>query len=150
MIKRQFTAACRPGYYSRRRHHPDLTVSLIPCVSCEIGFYQPQYGQSRCLPCPRNTITEGRATTAMTDCLPVNRAQIDLCRTNPCLNGATCMKEKDSFSCECRDHYVGKSFCFCNDTELSRMKQCIYANSLKTINLVLSFRKMKLYKTLCG
>jgi len=38
------------------------------CVPCPAGFYQPQWGQTSCWPCPFNTTTDADGSTAPTDC----------------------------------------------------------------------------------
>ncbi|KAJ8676668.1 hypothetical protein QAD02_012455 [Eretmocerus hayati] len=125
-------AVCQPGHYSRRKHHPNLTLSLAPCISCEIGFYQPLYGQSQCLTCPLDTITEGRASTSASDCSPMNHSLDDSCMSSPCFNHATCTRENDGFSCDCTEHFVG-SRCEifvnpCLSSPCSSAGQCILIN----------------------
>ncbi|XP_033211055.1 sushi, von Willebrand factor type A, EGF and pentraxin domain-containing protein 1-like isoform X2 [Belonocnema kinseyi] len=94
---------CQPGYYShRKRHYPKLAVE--PCTTCEIGTYQPNYGQKLCLPCPENTTTISRTSKNIKDCFyPVQ----DFCKANLCLNGGICQKEIDGFSCECPVYFIG-------------------------------------------
>lgn len=38
------------------------------CVSCPQGFYQPQWGQTSCWPCPFNTTTDYEGATSPTEC----------------------------------------------------------------------------------
>ncbi|XP_058800603.1 sushi, von Willebrand factor type A, EGF and pentraxin domain-containing protein 1-like [Phymastichus coffea] len=132
-------AACEPGHYSRGRshqQHADLAgLALAPCTSCEIGSYQPRYGRSQCLPCPRNGTTETRAATALSDCLPASRRRIhfDFCSSALCANRASCSNHLDGFSCECRPHYVGSS-CEtfvdpCLSSPCSSAGQCMLTNN---------------------
>nr|XP_034194420.1 sushi, von Willebrand factor type A, EGF and pentraxin domain-containing protein 1-like [Osmia lignaria] len=98
---------CRPGYYSRRRRYYDTGFALEPCLMCDIGFYQSEYGQTHCLPCPPNTTTENRGTKYFNDCLPFYETESGVCETESCLNGGQCTQEEDSFSCECLNYYIG-------------------------------------------
>ncbi|XP_011871381.1 PREDICTED: sushi, von Willebrand factor type A, EGF and pentraxin domain-containing protein 1-like [Vollenhovia emeryi] len=98
---------CRPGYYSRRKRYHGLRLGTEPCFTCDIGFYQPNYGQSQCLPCPPSTTTETRGSADVNDCLPIRNEEIDDCRTDPCLNGGRCLRDENGFVCECREYYVG-------------------------------------------
>ncbi|KAG5311324.1 SVEP1 protein, partial [Acromyrmex insinuator] len=101
------TAVCRPGYYSRRKRYHGSRVGMEPCFACDIGFYQPNYGQSQCLPCPSNVTTEKRGSIDISDCLPIRDEEIDDCRTDPCLNGGRCLRDESGYVCECREYYVG-------------------------------------------
>ncbi len=38
------------------------------CTSCPLGYYQPQWGQTSCWPCPFNTTTDWVGATQPTDC----------------------------------------------------------------------------------
>ena len=38
------------------------------CVPCPQGFYQPQWGQTSCWPCPFNTTTDSEGSTSPTEC----------------------------------------------------------------------------------
>ena len=38
------------------------------CVACPQGFYQPQWGQTSCWPCPFNTTTDSEGSTSPTEC----------------------------------------------------------------------------------
>ena len=38
------------------------------CTPCPPGFYQPQWGQTSCWPCPYNTTTDAEGATQPTDC----------------------------------------------------------------------------------
>ncbi|XP_023290329.1 sushi, von Willebrand factor type A, EGF and pentraxin domain-containing protein 1 [Orussus abietinus] len=98
---------CSPGYYSRRRRHHEQVIALEPCVSCEIGFYQSQYGQNECTACPPNTLTRNRGSKWPSECIHSNDVDSDVCHINPCLHQGKCIREKDGFSCECDDRHVG-------------------------------------------
>ncbi|XP_076181652.1 sushi, von Willebrand factor type A, EGF and pentraxin domain-containing protein 1 isoform X2 [Ptiloglossa arizonensis] len=98
---------CRPGYYSRKKRYHGTGSALEPCLMCNIGFYQPEYGHTRCLSCPLNTTTEDRGSKDINSCLPVYKIEVEVCRTESCLNGGQCVQEEGSFSCDCRDYYVG-------------------------------------------
>ncbi|XP_076388011.1 sushi, von Willebrand factor type A, EGF and pentraxin domain-containing protein 1 isoform X1 [Megachile rotundata] len=98
---------CRPGYYSRRKRYQVTRFTLEPCLMCNIGFYQPEYGQTHCLPCPPDTTTKYRGTKDRSDCLPLYEIENGICQRESCLNGGQCMQEEDSFSCECLNYYIG-------------------------------------------
>ncbi|XP_012216127.2 sushi, von Willebrand factor type A, EGF and pentraxin domain-containing protein 1 isoform X1 [Linepithema humile] len=97
---------CRPGYYSRRRRYHGSRLAMEPCFACDIGFYQPNYGQIECLPCPSNTTTERLGCTSVSDCSPMRDKEID-CRTDPCLNGGRCLQDESGFVCECLEYFMG-------------------------------------------
>ncbi|XP_076634348.1 sushi, von Willebrand factor type A, EGF and pentraxin domain-containing protein 1 [Colletes latitarsis] len=98
---------CKPGYYSRKKRHHGTRLALEPCLMCDIGFYQPEYGQISCLSCPTNTTTENRGSKDINNCLPVYEIDAEVCRSESCLNGGKCIQEEDNFGCECLDYYVG-------------------------------------------
>ncbi|EFN68310.1 Sushi, von Willebrand factor type A, EGF and pentraxin domain-containing protein 1 [Camponotus floridanus] len=98
---------CRPGYYSQHKRYHGSRLATQPCFACDIGFYQPSYGQTQCSPCPFNTTTEKRGSANIHDCLPIHD-KIDDCRTDPCLNGGRCVvQDEGDFACECQEYYVG-------------------------------------------
>ncbi|XP_066591150.1 sushi, von Willebrand factor type A, EGF and pentraxin domain-containing protein 1-like isoform X2 [Prorops nasuta] len=99
------TKMCLPGFYSRRGRYQNEFFSLEPCSICEIGAYQPNYGEHSCLPCPRNTTTKSHGSTSIRDCINIERENI--CDGSPCINGGSCVQEDDHFSCECRNNYIG-------------------------------------------
>lgn len=103
-----FIAVCRAGYYSRRKRYQSSGVAMEPCITCDIGFYQPNYGQTQCLPCPSNTTTEKRGSTDVGHCLPFYDKEIDDCRVDLCLNGGQCLQSENDFLCACQEYYVGK------------------------------------------
>lgn len=98
---------CRPGFYSRKKRYLNIGLALEPCLMCEIGFYQPEYGQTHCLSCPSGTTTKNRGTKSINDCLPFYKIETNICDSESCLNDGKCVQEEDSFSCECPDYYVG-------------------------------------------
>ncbi|KAM0734376.1 Sushi, von Willebrand factor type A, EGF and pentraxin domain-containing protein 1 [Formica fusca] len=99
---------CRPGYFSRHKRYHGSRLATEPCFACDIGFYQPSYGQTQCSPCPFNMTTEKRGSANIDDCLPIHDKEIQDCRTDPCLNGGQCVvQDEDSFACECQEYYVG-------------------------------------------
>ncbi|KZC10086.1 Sushi, von Willebrand factor type A, EGF and pentraxin domain-containing protein 1 [Dufourea novaeangliae] len=104
---RDCTPMCQPGHYSRKKRHHGGRLALDPCSKCDIGFYQPEYGQTNCLSCPSNTTTENRGAKNTNECLPLHKIEVSICEPQSCLNGAQCVQEEDSFSCECLDYYVG-------------------------------------------
>ncbi|XP_078614593.1 sushi, von Willebrand factor type A, EGF and pentraxin domain-containing protein 1-like [Branchiostoma floridae x Branchiostoma japonicum] len=73
-----------------------------PCKPCPKGTYQPDKRKKNCIKCPgtQSTVTIG-ATSA------VQCVDIDDCQSNPCLNWATCVDGKDSYTCTCRPGFTG-------------------------------------------
>ena len=68
---------------STRRRKPHIKGHLFPvpcesgnywkcdvssCVACPQGFYQPQWGQTSCWPCPFNTTTDFEGASSPTEC----------------------------------------------------------------------------------
>ncbi|XP_017761718.1 PREDICTED: sushi, von Willebrand factor type A, EGF and pentraxin domain-containing protein 1-like [Eufriesea mexicana] len=98
---------CRPGYYSRKKRYQNTRLAVEPCIMCDIGFYQPEYGQTHCLSCPFNTTTKNHGTNDVHDCLPSYKIETNICDIKSCLNGGQCTEEEDSFSCECPEYYIG-------------------------------------------
>ncbi|EFN77937.1 Sushi, von Willebrand factor type A, EGF and pentraxin domain-containing protein 1 [Harpegnathos saltator] len=98
---------CRAGYYSRRKRYQGSGMAMEPCFTCDIGFYQPNYGQTQCMPCPLNTTTERRGSTDIGHCLSLYDKEIDDCRVDPCLNGGRCVQSENDFVCVCQEYYVG-------------------------------------------
>ncbi|CAK9810357.1 Sushi, von Willebrand factor type A, EGF and pentraxin domain-containing protein 1, partial [Anthophora quadrimaculata] len=97
---------CKPGYYSQKKRHPNVQFALEPCLTCDIGFYQPEFGQAQCFSCPINTTTNNRGTKSINDCL-LSNIERNICNAKSCLNDGQCIEEEDSFSCECLDYYTG-------------------------------------------
>ncbi|XP_076749113.1 sushi, von Willebrand factor type A, EGF and pentraxin domain-containing protein 1 [Xylocopa sonorina] len=104
---RECISLCKPGYYSRKKRYQNTRLAVEPCLMCDIGFYQPEYGQTHCIPCPFNTTTEDYGAKNIHDCLSFQEIEMNICDMESCLNGAQCIQEEDSFSCECLDYYVG-------------------------------------------
>ncbi|KAL6256847.1 hypothetical protein P5V15_011783 [Pogonomyrmex californicus] len=102
---------CRPGYYSRRRRYHGSHLGMEPCFACDVGFYQPNYGQNQCLLCPSNATTEKRGSVNINDCLAIrdvgSHEEFDDCRIDPCLNGGRCLQDESGFVCECHEYYMG-------------------------------------------
>ncbi|XP_072385212.1 uncharacterized protein uif isoform X2 [Diabrotica undecimpunctata] len=89
---------CKPGTY--------LNGTQNRCVDCKKGFYQSEYQQTTCIPCPPNTSTNGPGGTSKSEC------------TNPCeTNGpemqcdvnAYCLliPETGEFDCDCKPGFNG-------------------------------------------
>ncbi|CAH1282118.1 unnamed protein product [Diabrotica balteata] len=89
---------CKPGTY--------LNGTQNRCVDCNKGFYQSEYQQTTCIPCPPNTSTKGPGGTSKSEC------------TNPCeTNGpemqcdvnAYCLliPETGNFDCDCKPGFNG-------------------------------------------
>jgi hypothetical protein len=55
-----FAGQCLPGTFS--------VDGLEPCETCVVGFYQPGYADTRCLPCPNDTTTWRRGSRRITEC----------------------------------------------------------------------------------
>lgn len=94
---------CRPGFYSKKRYHRDQIMALEPCLSCDLGTYQPFYGQNHCSPCPGNGTTSERGSTDISTCVIIQ----EICSNDSCLNSGRCIPEPGGFSCDCTDHFFG-------------------------------------------
>eukprot|EP00094_Tigriopus_californicus_P002300 TCALIF_02220-PB protein Name:"Similar to scube2 Signal peptide, CUB and EGF-like domain-containing protein 2 (Danio rerio)" AED:0.03 eAED:0.03 QI:0/0.6/0.5/1/0.6/0.83/6/66/315 len=51
---------CESGHYWK--------CDIGECAPCPLSFYQPQWGQTSCWPCPFNTTTDEEGSTQPTDC----------------------------------------------------------------------------------
>ena len=54
-------ALCGPGSYS--------DTTMIPCISCETGTYQPEYGSTQCDQCPDGTWTTIAGVENASNCI---------------------------------------------------------------------------------
>ncbi|XP_064481553.1 sushi, von Willebrand factor type A, EGF and pentraxin domain-containing protein 1-like isoform X2 [Ornithodoros turicata] len=93
--KKNCTGSCPRGTISRS--------GLMPCSPCPKGTYQTQEGQTSCSQCPSGESTNTSASTSESDCFVLNLCQ----RLHPCAEGATCVDETHSYSCECLDGLEG-------------------------------------------
>lgn len=98
---------CKSGYYSQKKRYQNMRLALEPCLMCDIGFYQPEYGQTHCLSCPPDTTTRNHGSKSINECLPFYKIETNICDIESCFNSGQCIQEEDSFSCECPDYYVG-------------------------------------------
>ena len=55
-----FSVPCESGNYWK--------CDVSSCVACPQGFYQPQWGQTSCWPCPFNTTTDTEGASSPTEC----------------------------------------------------------------------------------
>lgn len=101
-------AICHPGYSSRRKRHRKSLLALEPCITCEPGFYQPNYDQTECISCPENMTTIGRGASSVEKCLRLDEIDKDPCKKDPCHNGGTCLRIGHDFSCKCAGEFIGK------------------------------------------
>ncbi|XP_028131495.1 sushi, von Willebrand factor type A, EGF and pentraxin domain-containing protein 1 isoform X2 [Diabrotica virgifera virgifera] len=92
---------CKPGTY--------LNGTLNRCDECKKGFYQSEYQQTSCIPCPPNTSTKGPAGTSKSECT-------NPCETNDpemqCDVNAYCLlipegPKQGEFDCECKPGFNG-------------------------------------------
>ncbi|XP_076273096.1 sushi, von Willebrand factor type A, EGF and pentraxin domain-containing protein 1-like isoform X1 [Rhynchophorus ferrugineus] len=107
---------CPPGTHARRkkvrinRQHRNSTVersTLRPyCRSCPVGTYQSNYGQLKCLPCPKGHTTVGTRSVNASQCLPTAQ---EICsrRPNVCRNGNCIIVNDYESSCQCSPPYYG-------------------------------------------
>ena len=59
-FENRISVPCESGNYWK--------CDVSTCVACPQGFYQPQWGQTSCWPCPYNTTTDAEGSIAPTDC----------------------------------------------------------------------------------
>ncbi|XP_046472081.1 sushi, von Willebrand factor type A, EGF and pentraxin domain-containing protein 1 isoform X1 [Neodiprion pinetum] len=126
---------CRPGYYSRRKRHHKSTLAFEPCVTCAKGFYQPDYAQLKCIPCPANTTTYNRGSYSIDECLVIDHADKDPCHKNPCHNGGKCVPVGSDFKCECIGDFIGSKCEIrpnpCDSLPCLNEGQCIALDGIK-------------------
>ncbi|KAJ8929510.1 hypothetical protein NQ314_017803, partial [Rhamnusium bicolor] len=113
---------CPPGTHARKKHmkyskhHPNITIertTLRPyCRSCAVGFYQPEYGQLKCLPCPNGYTTTTTRSTNPSQCIPTAE---ELCKSNKgiCNNGTCSISNDYQYTCNCFENYIGYGGDYC-------------------------------------
>lgn len=111
------SAQCPPGTYARRRwikytqNGQKLSLeraSLSPhCRSCDIGYFQPDYGKVSCLKCSAGYITTGYRSLHQNQCVPT---AMELCNSikNICNNGTCSVINEFQYNCNCFEGYYGK------------------------------------------
>eukprot|EP00058_Branchiostoma_floridae_P013772 XP_002599260.1 hypothetical protein BRAFLDRAFT_64392 [Branchiostoma floridae] len=78
------------------------------CVSCPVGTYQNQFGQTSCTPCPEGFTTIREEARNLTKCLRAECAiNIDECESSPCQNNGTCEDRVNGYTCDCYTGYEG-------------------------------------------
>uniref|UniRef100_A0A182Y3Y1 Notch n=1 Tax=Anopheles stephensi TaxID=30069 RepID=A0A182Y3Y1_ANOST len=90
---------CSPGTY--------LNGTLNVCVECRKGFYQSEYQQTSCIPCPPNHTTRSTAANNKNEC--INPCE-DVSDGSPrCDPNAFCIliPETSDFKCECKPGFNG-------------------------------------------
>lgn len=135
-----FSDLCAPGTYARKRDvekkklkpiHNINPISLSPfCNSCEIDYYQPEYGQIQCIKCPNEYTTTSYRSKSKEECIP---NLIKLCQnkeSNICHNGTCVLEDEDTYySCECKEDYIGSHceirFNFCLSNPCLNKGKCI-------------------------
>nr|XP_023016002.1 sushi, von Willebrand factor type A, EGF and pentraxin domain-containing protein 1-like [Leptinotarsa decemlineata] len=106
---------CPPGTHARKKklryskHQFNVTIerpTLRPhCRSCKIGYYQPDHGQLRCIPCPAGFTTTSTRSTSIHQCIPTSK---DICESETfCQHGSCEVTNRYQYSCDCFDNYIG-------------------------------------------
>lgn len=110
-----FSEECPPGTSARKKiikksKHPNAVIERVTlkpfCRSCPLGHFQPNYGQTKCIPCPKYHTTNQRASTSPNQCVPTVQ-EVCLNSKNLC-NKGRCVTEDDFYyTCICDDGHVG-------------------------------------------
>ncbi|XP_015834822.1 sushi, von Willebrand factor type A, EGF and pentraxin domain-containing protein 1 isoform X1 [Tribolium castaneum] len=107
---------CPPGTHARKkifrqsRRNPSVTIeraTLRPyCRSCHVGFYQSEFGQLRCIPCPKGHTTLAPKATSFRQCVPT---AAEMCAKNPSIcNAGKCVPSNEfQYTCDCPEGYIG-------------------------------------------
>ncbi|CAH1159654.1 unnamed protein product [Phaedon cochleariae] len=109
---------CSPGTHARKKklkfskRQPKVTIvrtTLKPyCRSCGVGYYQPDYGQLKCIPCRPGYTTTSVRSTSIYQCIPISE---EICRTkNVCIHGICAPTNYYHYTCHCSHNYIG-SYC---------------------------------------
>lgn len=108
---------CRPGTYARRKTikiktGKNATITrptLMPyCRSCLLGYYQPDYNQFKCLPCPKGYTTNDRNSKSVSDCLPTIEMKCKNVSSQICNNGHCKLVNEFEYTCECDPGFIGE------------------------------------------
>ncbi|CAH1105370.1 unnamed protein product [Psylliodes chrysocephalus] len=128
---------CPPGTHARKRiqkvfkrfHNTTIEKTTLKphCYSCGIGFYQPNFGELKCLLCPQGYTTNTIGSTSIEQCIPTSK---ELCRRNVCINGICTTINDYEYTCNCYDRYIG-SHCeqqinFCQSQPCYNDGICLY------------------------
>lgn len=97
---------CIPGSYSE--------TGLQPCIPCDLGYFQAEYGKTSCVMCLGNLTTIDIASDSETSCI-----EYDHCFNNPCMNSGECINGKFNYMCICPKGFTGK---FCEEN----IDDCLY------------------------
>jgi hypothetical protein len=76
------------------------------CRFCRVGYFQHEYGQLKCLPCPKGYTTTSPRSTSATQCIPTAE---EICAKVPNIcNTGKCVPINDfQYTCDCPDNYIG-------------------------------------------
>ncbi|XP_046668707.1 sushi, von Willebrand factor type A, EGF and pentraxin domain-containing protein 1-like isoform X2 [Homalodisca vitripennis] len=95
---------CPAGTYgSSRGRHGRGRLGVKPCMSCPVGWYQPNIGTLSCLRCANNMTTYRRRTIHPEDC----HLDPPPCQLSTCLNGGTCLHREGHITCKCLNGFLG-------------------------------------------
>ncbi|KAL3266100.1 hypothetical protein HHI36_010286 [Cryptolaemus montrouzieri] len=107
---------CHPGTHAKkkivvnsRRHRKKIVErpTLQPfCKSCPIGFYQDEYGQLQCIPCPKGFTTHGYGSSDVGQCVETAE-EICIKSKNICNYGTCVAKDRIHYECNCFEGYIG-------------------------------------------
>lgn len=107
---------CSPGTFARRKllkqsknniNPPIYRITLKPfCRQCNIGFYQPDYGQTKCISCPEGYTTTIYGSNSINQCTPT---AAHICSSNPniCNKGTCVVINEYQYTCKCYTGYIG-------------------------------------------
>lgn len=136
IISHDISDVCRPGFHSHRKQlYHAKRLSLEPCLPCQLGFYESQYGQDHCSSCPSNMTTKTLASTGIKDCY-LEPDRDNVCQLQPCENQGRCVQnEHGDFSCDCPNHFVGKYLIIQKDKKIHTNKFTVHYHRVKMRNL---------------
>ncbi|XP_018333054.1 sushi, von Willebrand factor type A, EGF and pentraxin domain-containing protein 1-like [Agrilus planipennis] len=109
---------CPPGMMARKKlvrsskRNSNATVehvTLMPyCRSCPQGSYQPDYGQTKCLPCPEYFTTYSSRADSEKKCVPTSEK---ICQSDPNVcNGGKCIVVNEFlYNCKCPSGAIGSN-----------------------------------------
>ncbi|XP_057660658.1 sushi, von Willebrand factor type A, EGF and pentraxin domain-containing protein 1-like isoform X1 [Diorhabda carinulata] len=105
---------CPPGTHARKKlqrtykHFHNATfekTTLKPfCTKCGVGYFQPGYGELKCIQCPDGYTTTSIGATNIEQCIPTAEK---ICQSDICNNGTCLTINNYEYTCNCSSDYIG-------------------------------------------